>query len=218
MKKIFGFTNKKEIYQKCLYASVAHAVMVGKYDLLLDEIAWDEKNYLFQDMEGLRAVIAFGENLFMCGVQNRESKPEQKEKLIDMYFGGNERENVQYAEDEIFPYFLEEIENEDGISISALFWGDDTVILSKMDEKDIIKISGGILLPYLYNFSDLKKYWRDYYEASDEQFELIENVYQERLTKGQFDLKEKQKEKLKLWYGDNINFCRQAFREIGITV
>ena len=56
------------------------------------------------------------------------------------------------------------------------------------------------------------------FQERDEQLDLIENVYQERLLKEKFDLKEEQKELLKFWFGDSINLCRKSFSEIEITV
>lgn len=58
MNIIFEFTDKTRLYSKCIYASICHAVMVGKYTLLSDEISWDGRNFLFQDMEGIRGVMS----------------------------------------------------------------------------------------------------------------------------------------------------------------
>ena len=51
MNTIFEFTDRTSVYSKCIFASICHAVMVGKYTLLSDEISWDGTNFLFQNME-----------------------------------------------------------------------------------------------------------------------------------------------------------------------
>ena len=57
MNTIFEFTDRTSVYSKCIFASICHAVMVGKYTLLSDEISWDGTSFLFQNMEGTRGVI-----------------------------------------------------------------------------------------------------------------------------------------------------------------
>lgn len=54
MEKIFEFTQMNIIYNRCILASIAHAIMNGKYELLSSEQSWDDMNYLFQDFEGVR--------------------------------------------------------------------------------------------------------------------------------------------------------------------
>lgn len=78
----FYFFEKNDLYKKCLYASIAHAVMTGKYPLLSDEIAWDGKNYLFQNMQGVRGVIAFYESGFVCSILNEKGYIAGHDKVI----------------------------------------------------------------------------------------------------------------------------------------
>jgi len=73
MNTIFEFTDRTSVYSKCIFASICHAVMVGKYTLLSDEISWDGTSFLFQNMEGTRGVISFSEKNFLCGIQSEEN-------------------------------------------------------------------------------------------------------------------------------------------------
>lgn len=216
MNTIFAFTNKKDIYNKCLYASIAHAVMVGNYPLLSEEIAWDGSNYLFQNMEGVRGVIAFSNDFFMCGVQNQEKYEKGVNEIVHKLLDTAKEEIVKFAEEEIFPYFLIESENNDILALSTLFWLEDDLIVSCMIEEDVMKDSDNTLLPYLYEFDDLKKYWQDYYEHSDEQLNFIGDLYQKRLVCEEFQLDFADKEKLVKWFGNNVKYCEQSLREIGI--
>ncbi len=50
MNTIFEFTDRTSVYSKCIFASICHAVMVGKYTLLSDEISWDGTSFLFQNI------------------------------------------------------------------------------------------------------------------------------------------------------------------------
>ena len=37
-------------------------------------------------------------------------------------------------------------------------------------------------MPFLYSEDDAKKYWKNYYEMTDEQIELAEDIYQRRIS------------------------------------
>ena len=66
MNIIFNFLNYALLYEKCMMASVAHAIMVGKYDLLSAEQSWDGLNYNFKNMGGIRGVISFTDDRYIC--------------------------------------------------------------------------------------------------------------------------------------------------------
>ena len=65
MNIIFNFLNYDLLYKKCMMASVAYAIMVGKYDLLSAEQSWDGLNYNFQNMGGVRGVISFTDDRYI---------------------------------------------------------------------------------------------------------------------------------------------------------
>lgn len=215
MNRIFEFTNKEEIYRKCLYASIAHAVMVGKYDLLSDEIAWDGDNYLFQNMGGVRGVIAFSGDLLVCGIQNEAEDPLDLEECIDK----SNADVVKLAKNEVFPYLL--LEGDDGKQntvLTAIFWGRIDGLESTMTEEYFMKKSDNVFLPYLYEFDDLKRYWRDYYELSDEQEDMINSIFSKRVSSSSFELDESVKKKLNEWFGEKTDNCKSSFRELNIRM
>ena len=39
MNTIFEFTDRASVYSKCIFASICHAVMVGKYDLSYEDLS-----------------------------------------------------------------------------------------------------------------------------------------------------------------------------------
>ena len=76
--------------------------------------------------------------------------------------------------------------------------------------------SDNILLPYLYEEKDMKKYWRDYYEMNQEHEQIVEELYLKKMTNDSFLLDAVQKEKLMEWFGEGITYCKQSLEEIGI--
>lgn len=211
MNTIFSFTNRNEIYKKCLYASIAHAVMVGKYYLLSEEISWDGCNYLIQNMEGVKAVFAFTKKLLVCAVQNEKDFIGGEKNITKTLLDTSKKELIEVAESEIFPYFL--LDDEEA-SLTAIFWESNDAFLSCIDEKELMKKTDSILLPYLYEMEDCIKYWKNYYEASDEQMDFIHSLFDKRINESNFSLSDSDLQKLKFWFGDNANYCKEAFQEI----
>lgn len=215
MNTIFKFTNRNEFYKKCIYASIAHAVMVGRYDLLTDEISWDGNNYLFQNMEGTRGVFSFSDEGVVCALQNEEQYIEGVSKIYEKMLDSTDKKLLKITEEEIIPYFL--VDDDNSIpGLTSLFWSFNDSFLSLMSEEIIMKSSSNILLPYLYEFDDLKKYWRDYYEADGEQMNLINSIFEKRMISNSFSIEADIVNKLKDWFGENHALCRQALAEIGI--
>ena len=211
MYTIFTFTNKKEIYSKCLYASIVHAVMIGKYNMLSDEIAWDGNNYLFQNMSGVKGVIAFSDDAFACGIQ----KADGPFLDIDACTDSASEKVKKMAYEEVYPYLLLENDNgEDVVSVSSFFHGDDKDIISCSSEPVFMSNCDNIFLPYLYGFDDMRSYWNDYYESTDEQRQLIDTLYHKKVEKGERLLDEELEIKLRGWFGDNWENCRNALLEI----
>ena len=66
-------------------ASIVHAIMVGKYNLLASEQSWDGANYNFQNMEGVRGVISFTEGEYICVIQNNEEYDESEIEDIPLF-------------------------------------------------------------------------------------------------------------------------------------
>ena len=144
---ILNFTNKNDILDKCIYASIMNAVMSGAYPSLSEEIAWDGNNYLFQNMEGIRGVIAFSNDIFVCGVRNEKKYEEGRENIFFKLLNSASEKVLKLAEEELLPYFLVESENENIPALSMIFWGENDMILSCVNESEVMERSEFSLLP-----------------------------------------------------------------------
>ena len=216
MENIFEFSNYNTFYQRCILASIAHAIMIGKFNLLTNEQSWDEKNYSFQNMEGIRGVISFGANNFVCVIQNDENYIEGEEEIITQLFQGTDDKVRNLVKNEALQYLM--IENNDDVvpAASVAFWGDKKNNCSNLREKELLDICGNILLPYLCSEGDAKKYWKDYYEMNPEQLDFMEEIYELRINSTTKILLDKnKKEKLRAWL-DEIDECIDFFSEINI--
>lgn len=218
MNKIFEFLDQNILYERCIMASVAHAIMVGEYNLLASEQSWDGLNYNFQNTEGIRGVISFSKELYVCVIQNSADDVRYVEQRVLELFNGADEKIMKLAEDEALQYML--INYNGGIIpfISTAFWGNGNNIFSNQSETEIIKISEKMIMPFLYSERDAIKYWKDYYEMSDEQSKMMESIYERRIkSKGDLYLSADEKKKLIEWFSD-IDECIESFGEINIFV
>ncbi len=217
MNIILDFLDYNTLYERCVMASIAHAVMVGEYDLLSAEQSWDGSNYNFQNMEGIRGVISFAENEYICTIQNNNN-------MYNAYIGqhvseilnGAEASIINLANEEALQYMLIEHNGKIVPFISAAFWGSGGMNYSAQSEEQILRISENIIMPFLYSENDAKMYWKDYYEMTEEQTRLTEEIFNRRInTDGKLVLAVDEINKLKEWFGD-IGECIESFQELEI--
>lgn len=73
-------------------------------------------------------------------------------------------------------------------------------------------------MPFLYNEEDAKKCWKNYYEMSDAQVKLMEDIYIKRISKnGRIELTKNEKDKFLDWF-DDISECIESFAELNIIL
>lgn len=215
MKQIFGFSDVETIYQRCILASVSHAIMVGKFNMLASEQSWDGENYNFQNMEGTRGVISFNQNNLVCVIQN--------ERIINKgvssgILDGADENILLLAENEAFLYMTIEDGGSVKTLISSAFWSQDNKLYANVDEGQLIEDSDNILLPYLYSAEDAMQYWTDYYEMNEQQRALVEQIFLERIAgKENVFLSREIRKMLINWFGD-ISDCIESLEEMNIYI
>ncbi|MGG4154302.1 hypothetical protein [Peribacillus muralis] len=57
--------NYQNLWNGCILASIAHAIMVTEYPDFFYEHSWDDNNYNVQDGQGTRGTISFKDNFFI---------------------------------------------------------------------------------------------------------------------------------------------------------
>lgn len=216
MNIIFDFLDYNTLYERCVMASIAHAVMVGEYGLLSAEQSWDGSNYNFQNMEGIRGVISFSENEYICAIQNNNMYNAYLGQHVSEILNGAETSIINLANEEALQYMLIDHKGKTVPFISAAFWGSGGVNYSVQSEEQVIKISEDTIMPFLYNENDAKMYWKDYYEMTEEQIEFTEKIFKRRINvDGRLDLTVDEINKLKEWFND-IDECIESFQELEI--
>lgn len=216
MNRVFQELTYHNLYRRCIMASVAHAIMVGEYELLAAEQSWDGANYSFQNTEGVRGTISFGEECYVCVVQASADCAEFEDSHISRLFWGARKEIVKMAQEEALQYTLIEYRGKAVPFISAAFWGDQDGNFSNQSELELINHSERAILPFLFDEKDALEYWRDYYEMNDAQIKMMIDIYERRIhTDGKMYLTAEERTQLEKWF-DNMSECMESFRELSI--
>ncbi len=191
--------------------------MNGEYALLSNEQSWDGMNYLFQNLEGVRGVISFYNDIFVCILQNDDEYFMGENEIFSNLFCEVEENVCNLAKNEAIQYLMTEKDNGIFPMASAAFWGGDSAIYSNQSEKELIKKSCNILLPYLYDEADAIQHWKNYYEMSVEQVDFMKYVFNKKVNENsRIVLDTSMKEQLAYWFDNKIDECIRSFEELNI--
>lgn len=176
--------NKEQLWQGCILASLAHAIMVAHYPYTANEQSWDGLNYSVQDSSGARGTITFSSDYVVAAFREDNSERLKDSSMrASLFLEGAPIEVVQIAKNETLEYLLENIQGSVKPSITSLLWGTDHVCFS-VDTQDSLFEEGGHLLEYqVLDFEEALEAWKEYYDMSSEQCGLLTSLYQQKIDR-----------------------------------
>lgn len=207
---------KNDIYNGCLIASIAHAIMTNVYPELSYEQSWDGANYSIQNSSGIRGTITFEKDFCVGAIRNDTAGSISAESIRE-YMRSFPSNVVQKAYNEALQYLLLE---KDGIVspyVTSIFWADHNALY--FEEKIIghIKEDFSLLENILLPTKMALKKWQEYYDMDSNAIELISFLYQHKINDftSMIKLNEKQR---KLIPGACINSqCIESLKELNIV-
>lgn len=209
---------KKELWNGCLLASIAHAIMVAHYPELDYEHSWDGLNYSTVDVSGGRATITFTDTWCVGAVR--------LDRAIDLsipsamtYFQGAPQEVIEWARKETLEYLLDE--DEDGETrpcITTGFWGDDEQLFSRHSLVAFIQNGGFLFNIQLMDDALASEAWREYYDMNNRQVSLMESLFRRKIHEPGVTIHLTSEEIGMIGSMDpeGIRESKQSFEEIGI--
>lgn len=176
--------NKEQLWQGCILASLAHAIMVAHYPDTANEQSWDGINYSVQDSSGARGTITFSPDYVVAAFRADSSERlKDSHNEASRFLAGAPIEVVKIAECETLQYLLENSQGSVKPSITALLWGTDHRCFS-VDTEDSLFEQGAHLLEYqVMDFAEALEAWKEYYDMSSEQCELLTSLYQVKIDR-----------------------------------
>ncbi len=186
-KKQYEMTRIKEIqigwkydqlWESCMLASIAQAIMVAQQPVSSIKHSWDGINYSVQDHVGIRGTITFKDEIYIGAFRNDKSdRLSGVHKQAEEYFAHAPLWIYQTATTETFQYLLDNVEGNRKPVITTGFWGDKNGVHGLDTFEDMLKHGGCILARQMANLDVAIGSWAKYYEMSPQQILLLKSIY-----------------------------------------
>lgn len=171
--------NRQQLWDGCLLAGIAHAIMVGEYPIMANEHSWDGLNYSVQDSSGQRGTVSFKDDCCVAAFRNDNSKRMSDSIDIKKYFKGADALIVQLANEEALQYLLDEVNGEVKPVITTAFWGRENLITNDTIE-GMMENGGNLLEAQVCGIPAAVQYWKDIYKMNDNQIKLMLSLYKKK--------------------------------------
>lgn len=210
--------NKNNLWNGCILASIAHAIMVAHYPETSYEHSWDQENYSVLDSLGGRGTVTFKENYFVAAFRNDNVTRTDIPTALD-FFTSAPKEVLDLAVNETLEYLLgENIDGTISPSITTAFWGDNDTITSIDNIVRIVKCGGYLLERQLMEYDAAVKSWRDHYDMTTKQVELLKSIYLKKInnSKKKIPLTKSQIKLIGTENPEGLSESRTSFEELNI--
>lgn len=212
---------KEQLWQGCILASIAHAIMVAHYPEMSNEHSWDGMNYSTQDSSGTRGTITFSDKYYVGAFRNDNSERlNNKNGVLKyiQYFNGVSQDIIKLSEEEALQYLLEDINGKTIPVITTVFWGNENDGFSN-DKINDFKENGGFLLEVqMMEIDKAINEWKEYYEMTQKRVDLLISIYKrkENFPNEIITLSEKEIYKIGTEDKEGLYESKVSFEEIGI--
>lgn len=212
-----------QLYENCVYSSIAHAIFVLREPFFSAEQSWDGINYCFNDFEGTRGTISFDLAAGIMAGAARDDKSERinsypKFKAIELF--ANAPENVKsLAEKEALEYLYDEVGGSTQPTATVAFWSVGGEIVIDEDIEDFRKNGGEYLFAISVSHDKLRDYWQEQYEFSEEELSVVDFIFERFKTRKPISLDEVPVIKQKRIEAPNgYEECLTSLGELGIVI
>ena len=170
---------KKQLWEGCMLAKIAHAVMAAHYPEFDYEHSWDGMNYGTISDDGFRGTITFGEDLVIGAFKKDYNHQTQKNEAADLLKGAPNN-IIEVAQEETFLYLLENVNGETKPVVDVVFWGNDQQVFSNCSEDEFMEQTNWMLEQHLKPFEEALEFWVENYEMNGKQKKLTKILYDKK--------------------------------------
>lgn len=219
---------RNRLWQGCLLAAIAHAIMVSRYSDMANEHSWDGINYSVQDSSGARGTVTFHEEYCVAAFreENRGRLLAKNKKLegrlnfkvaAETYFAGAPKAALELARAETLQYLRDEIDGQVCSCITTSCWGTEDKVYSIDSYEDFLACGGFLLATQCQDAEIGIKSWQEEYDMSAKQVGLLRGIFEHKLKNPAEALILSEGElHLLAEVGEELEESRSSFAEIGI--
>lgn len=208
-----------ELYKRCVYSSIAHAVYTFREPFFAFEQSWDNKNFSFY-INSTRGTISFdeGKQIVSAAARYESSNRIQlypAKNAVDL-FKGAPQDVVALAESEALQYLIDDVNGIQCPVATVAMWNKGNEI-TLSDSEDIFVEHGGDFILKLCNLNfNLVDHWQQEYELTSIESDLINNIFTSFMSNQQIVLNKESKKMLKKSKGKKQGL--ESLGEIGIKL
>ena len=210
------------LWEGCILASIAHALMMAIAPELSHENYWDGINYCLQNSEGSRGTITFKDNI--CIAAFRDDNIVDWEKMsnntVNQYFQKAPYEILHLAKEETLQYLLETINGQVEPIITSVFWGDHKGLYSPFNHKNMMENGAVLIKNHIMDISVAMELWKTEWDMTDKQAYLLKKIYMRKISmpKEKFLISKDELKIVGLDDEEGLNISQESFKEIGIQL
>jgi len=211
---------RNQLWEGCILASIAHAIMVAHYPELANEHSWDGINYSVQDSSGSRGTITFSSNYCVAAFRYENSARISGNKINSpqKYFLDASHEIIKLAEDETLQYLLDNIDGKLVPVITTAFWGENDDLFTNDIFSEMIENGGFLLEKQTMDIDSSIKAWEEYYDMSEQQCNMLKSIFKRRISQTSAIITLSKQEVYMIGTDDEegLKESKESFQEIGI--
>lgn len=170
----------EQLYNNCIYSSVAHSIFILKAPFFAYTQSWDGINYSF-NYGSTRGTITFDLSGHIMTGAARDDKSIRRKwypvyKAISLFDQSPEK-NKLLAENETLEYLYDE---EGGIiqpMATIAFWNEGNEIYTNDDDMSFKTNGGEYILKIAESHNKLREYWREQYNLKYEELSAIDYIF-----------------------------------------
>jgi hypothetical protein len=168
-----------QLWNGCVLASIAHAIMVAHFPLISNEHSWDGLNYNICDNAGTRGTVSFSNNCCTAAFRNDNSSRfnlENNRQAI-AYFQNAPPNIIELAKTETLQYLLLNVGGQVLPVITTAFWGKKNELFTVDSYNDFLQYGGKLLRIQTLDSKKAISTWKKYYGMTRQQVDLMESIY-----------------------------------------
>jgi hypothetical protein len=209
------------LWNGCMLASIAHAIMVAHYPELSHEQSWDGTNYSVQNSAGTRGGVTFKNEHCVAAFRNDNS--ERLNNTVghtdaSNYFEGANSEILLLAESDTLQYLLDCVDGEVKPVVTTAFWGHAGSLFSIDTSSEMLKNGGNLLARQMMDVGSAINSWKEYYGMTEKLVLLLKSIYAQKIENPEelIRLSEMEIDMIGIADEDGLNECKTSFEEINI--
>lgn len=169
-----------QLYNNCIYSSIAHAIFILKAPFFSYTQSWDGINYSF-NYGSTRGTITFDLSADTVTGAARDDTSKRRKwypayKAVSLFDQAPEK-NKLLAKSETLEYLYDE---ENGIvqpMATIAFWNEGNGIYTNDDDMSFKDNGGEYILKMAISHDKLKEYWKEQYSLNHEEMAAIDYIF-----------------------------------------